>query len=497
MKKLKLLILFAGLIVSCQKDIVENNPNEQIEGSQNQLQNENPDFLELVALTGNYKTSLEEAKELAISTATEMRAEEGISAKMNLSISSVETITEGKKEKFDDSVKKRGELASPDMYLFNFSDNQGYVLVSADNRIPGVLAYSSAGNLGNVVDNPGEVVLLERAHSLIEKKRKEFDSKKEQFKKSAENRLLKNRRKEECMKRSLSNRSYTSYGNWSTNYKRGPLVKTLWYQSDSYNDYVTKKCGKDEAPVGCVAVAVGQIMAYHEEPNWFKGRYMNWDNMKNRLYGNLFSSIYTATGQDAKNDIRFLLKRLGDKDLLEMDYDCKGSGSNIYKALRTFKKTGYKNVRASGHNINSIISEIKQYRPVYIRGCAFKEKYRTGWWPFRKTRYRYKECHAWVLDGYVRKIRTVTTTTYDECINRTFKSTYTQSQELIHNNFGWGGLLSGNYKGATGWYHKGLYDANNLSDEVSNHSFKSERENSGETNNFKFDNKILIGIEND
>ena len=58
--------------------------------------------------------------------------------------------------------------------------------------------------------------------------------------------------------------------------KVGPLIKTRWGQSSSndnmdqrsYNYYVTDYCDSCEgyAPVGCVAVAMGQIMNYWKYP---------------------------------------------------------------------------------------------------------------------------------------------------------------------------------------------------------------------------------------
>ena len=61
------------------------------------------------------------------------------------------------------------------------------------------------------------------------------------------------------------------YGKWELNEFKRPLLKTLWSQSRKYNNKVSIQCGDDEAPVGCVAVAIGQILAYHKRPNTIVG----------------------------------------------------------------------------------------------------------------------------------------------------------------------------------------------------------------------------------
>ena len=74
------------------------------------------------------------------------------------------------------------------------------------------------------------------------------------------------------------------------------------------------------------------------------GKTLNWKGMKRITGNNKFSNINSVNSQ-GKKDIAHLLFRLGDSDLLDMNYGCDGSGSNIRKALRTFKKLGYRNAR--------------------------------------------------------------------------------------------------------------------------------------------------------
>lgn len=46
-------------------------------------------------------------------------------------------------------------------------------------------------------------------------------------------------------------------------YQYGPLLKTKWNQYAPFNNFRT-----DNSLAGCVAIAIGQIMAYHKYPNY-------------------------------------------------------------------------------------------------------------------------------------------------------------------------------------------------------------------------------------
>lgn len=529
MRKVCFLLLTMVIIVACRNE--EFNSSELSETIISNLEPKSEKGtgigqLKFTALTGQTEISLEEAKNIALFTASQMRITEGITTKAPLKIESVEVISKNSKAPYLVS-KGNSKKSEADLYLLNFENNQGYVLTSADRRVPAVFAYSSEGTLKDTITNPGVNLLLERVMYYIDKKKKEFQenrlklaiaaqedifkglSKKEQedliskglFDKNGKRIVTKRMAPIDCFElypetpdglqyapRHQPDPIYT-YGPWNNVYVKNPLVKTLWNQSGDYNNKVSFSCQHDEAPVGCVATAVGQIMGYHKKPNNFKGRTMHWTDMTEPYYGAMFSYIYDRNAT-AKEDIQHLLAKLGDYDLLDMGYGCNGSGSNISKAFRTFKKLGY-DANIEGYNSEKIISEIKNNRPVYVRGCSIRTWIDTPWWEFwTRDHYEYSECHAWVVDGYVKRTRNVTVTRFDECLNREFKYSYDSSIELIHNNFGWGGSPSGNNTGTytSGWYYKGLFDANNGPEGASN-SFKS-----GTSGNFQFENKIITNI---
>ena len=78
--------------------------------------------------------------------------------------------------------------------------------------------------------------------------------------------------------------NWASQSVWVTKQNVPMMLQTLWDQEDDvieYNRYCPRSLfGK--TPVGCVPVAVGQIMAYHEYPSVFPcdGYSMNWHTLK-------------------------------------------------------------------------------------------------------------------------------------------------------------------------------------------------------------------------
>lgn len=92
-------------------------------------------------------------------------------------------------------------------------------------------------------------------------------------------------------------------------------MKTLWSQENDYNEKVSMQCGNNKAPVGCVSVAVGQLLAYHKKPDSVVGRKMHWDDMTKIDSGDMFSNIYSHNvwnNSTAKEDIQYLLAHLGE-----------------------------------------------------------------------------------------------------------------------------------------------------------------------------------------
>ena len=503
MKKFLPIFIVAGLFFSCQREEADAPfatdtdisvlPSTETKASDNGL-------LGWVALTGQTHISGEEAQETALATAMQMREVEGIVTKTPLKIGSIEVV-KGNPRKPYVPTKGNAKPEQADVYIVNFANNQGYVITSADKRVPGVLAYNSYGHLGDTISNPGQAILFSYMQAYIEEQRVAFEANKEKLATEAEEAIFKQLSKERqaeliaqglfdkegkrvkskfepdegkgrkfknffCIEPDHYKNDIYIYGKWELNEFKRPLLKTLWSQSRKYNNKVSIKCGDDEAPVGCVAVAIGQILAYHKRPNTIVGRKMHWENMTNIDTGDLFSNIYSFSVDDtAKEDIQYLLAHLGDKDLLAMEYTC-DRGSSSGRALEALHNLEYRNAYFTDYNNNQVISEIKNNRPLYIQGCDNVT------------------CHAWVLDGYLLKRRTVTLVTTCDSPDD-FVRMGEETVELVHNNLGWGGRADGS-NSASGWYHIGIFDTKGEKD--SSNIYKSGRRD------YQFYKKIIVNI---
>ena len=553
MKKFLPIFIVAGLFFSCQREEADapfaTNTDISVLSSTETKASDNG-LLGWVALTGQTHISAEEAQGTALATAMQMREVEGIVTKTPLKIGSIEVV-KGDTRKPYVPTKGNAKPEQADVYIVNFANNQGYVITSADRRVPGVLAYNSYGHLGDTISNPGQAILFSYMQAYIEEQRATFEANKEKLATEAEEAIFKQLSKErqaeliakgyfdkegKRTKTKYDGRGFFSvcpdspfppefehfdknkdkkgedpkhrikepgwadydikYGEWRTEYVKAPLLKTLWGQSGLYNDKVAKYCDadKDQSPVGCVAVAVGQLLAYHKKPAVFKGRIMHWDDITKIDSGDMFSSIYSHNvGDNAtfREDIQHLLAHLGDSDLLAMEYGCiADGGSGSSRALEALHSLGYNKVSLIDYSNGALFSEIKNNRPIYIEGYSYQTPYTytTGWWFWKKshTDYSYREGHAWVLDGFVRKERIRTIHIYCDYGIESFTQESIDWLELVHNNLGWGGSTNGNFS-ASGWYHIGIFDTEGSKE--SSNTYKS-----GTPYNYQYKNRLITNI---
>lgn len=147
-------------------------------------------------------------------------------------------------------VKSFKDASDSDYFILNLSDGDGYVIVSGDDRFRDVLGYSSEGGFSFDVMPDGLVYLLS-AYS------REMDAAKEYWKA--------NDQKEAPLRLASA---YPSVP---------PLVKTHWSQNYPFNAQVpvdysgSYSTYHGKASVGCVALAMAQVMNYWKYPSQGSG----------------------------------------------------------------------------------------------------------------------------------------------------------------------------------------------------------------------------------
>lgn len=200
--------------------------------------------------------------------------------------------------------------------------------------------------------------------------------------------------------------------------QQNQLLSTTWGQQNGFNQYTP-----NQYPAGCVAVAVGQIMKYHQYPTSF-----NWNGMPNTY----------ATETTAR-----FLKDVGES--VDTKYNADGSSAKIEDALSALKNVyGYTNARKVDHNSDDVLKQLDLKRPVYMRGydpVGILGLKRNG--------------HAWVCDGYSASSKTTTwilktlEDTPTGITPRKFTSAYTDTEVssfiYFHMNWGWSGSYNGMY----------------------------------------------------
>lgn len=219
----------------------------------------------------------------------------------------------------------------------------------------------------------------------------------------------------------------------------GPLINTVWSQKSPFNGLCPQNC-----LAGCVAIAVAQIMRYHEWPATY-----NWSDMPNTT-----ATIATQT----------LIADVG--KAVDMEYGESASKSSIGKAALGFWAKGY-NVELKEHKSWEVEDEIFiNHRPVYMRGNQ-KEFMGFSW-----------DGHAWVCEG-AERWNTCANYFVEYLVNRSTNPSYSScglpaywapqrssgsGYLLFYMNWGWGGEANAwyNFSDVDSEYGNFEYDRQNL-----------------------------------
>ena len=192
-----------------------------------------------------------------------------------------------------------------------------------------------------------------------------------------------------------------------------PLLQARFNQDSSWNDM----CPEDpDGPggnvyVGCVAVAMAQIMHYWSYPEIGYSSHGYTHNQYGYQYANFGASFYNYSQMAntyPTSESQELLYHCAVS--VNMNFGIDGSGSQTSRARNSLRnyfifKDDIDEISASSYSTtqyrNILQNELNLNRPLYVDGCDTEG------------------CHAWNIDGY--------------------------DGDYFHNNFGWGGSQNGNY----------------------------------------------------
>ncbi|MCP4438646.1 MAG: T9SS type A sorting domain-containing protein [Aureispira sp.] len=310
----------------------------------------------------------------------------------------LQTVDAAKTVKMDWTTGKAESL--PLFYVFAVNTNDGFVIVSGDDRAEPVLGYSNKGTY--VVEDVWDATNFakwmenyrEELRYVINNGMEPSDRVKEEWAALMEGRIQKE-----------NGRSPNTVN---------PLMSTTWNQNPYYN-YLCPSSGGQTAVTGCVATAMAQVMKYHAHPTQGAGSHTYNHSTYGSLSGNFGAATYDWSSMPnnvtSNNfEVGQLMSHCG--IAVEMDYSPSGSGAYSSKAADALKNYfGYKSSLAyvsKDHDYNGsttswknmLKTELDGSRPLYYAGTGSGGG------------------HAFVCDGY-------------------------DASDKFHFNWGWGGAYDG------------------------------------------------------
>jgi hypothetical protein len=414
-----------------------------------------------------------------------------------------------------DGTKSSGEATDTVAYIFNFEDNGGFAIVSADIRVPDqILAYTESGELGTYTDNPGLGLFLENAETYIAQSIEKAEAWKDSLTQEIlsklsvedlENMLKAGRGTGSSDRGSYGTETITrSIGPWETEGIVTPLSVVEWNQTDEpYNRYTKAKgCSGSALHTGCVSVAAAQIMAFWKYPASIDGYSMNWTEMTKYTDKNSYSRNYMfnyrwigkiqdpddKTPSTVKNNVARLLERIGSH--VGMEYGCEASSADSDDAVNWLKALGFRGGEKSDYDFQRVKNSLGGRRIVYASGKSKKIKHKVLGVTIYTT---YKGGHAWNYDGYLQQKQKMETIVVLKSTGQpagrgtqpVISYTY---RDLVHVNWGWGGSQNG-------YYASGVFDANQTPAASSGtKSSAEEDEEEGTAHNYQYNLSIYTNL---
>lgn len=201
---------------------------------------------------------------------------------------------------------------------------------------------------------------------------------------------------------------------WRTTEICRPLITTLWDQYEPFYNLCPIAEG-ERTPVGCMTLAVAQILAYHEFPADFAD-YKLVKTIKN------YDNIYYLGSEAAQEEAAQYIRKLSTTELMNPVYTKVGDEIHTFSLpsapIRTLKTLGYKNVELHmGMDTTVIINSLKNGYPLIAQSMQ-----------------SLTIAHGWIIDGYMKR----------ELVLK--DGTVGETQYLLHYNWGWNGKNNGYFE---------------------------------------------------
>ncbi len=304
-------------------------------------------------------------------------------------------------------------------HIFNFENDGGFAMVSADDRTTDIYAYSDHGHLNtadNVLKNSGVSVFMEGAVAYYNHEIDTFGLRDSLIQNPIDGPII-----------DLD--QYTTID--TIDFHRiacvAPMLTTNWGQRSPYNMFCPIIDNSD-TPTGCAPIAMAQIMAYHEYPTSVDGYVLDWTAIK--------SSDVVSYDDDYAPNVAYLIRKIG--AVAGARYAPRSTPTSTVNIIPTFEYFGYHSSELMLFDEDESLSSLSMHWPMYTRGANVNN-----------------DGHAWVVDGYDLYHKTAEYYNYFLYIENPFKTRILEEKVYMHCNWGWNG--TGYSDSPTGFYLSGAF----------------------------------------
>lgn len=431
MKKLTYLSIsvLAAFAASCDGQLTQITENEPDSNLTKELTQE-----EIRALSYSFndtRVTEQEATRQAESIMRFLDSSTPTKSAAGRSISSIKPITK------QSAKTKSGTETDTLAYLFNFSNEQGYTILSADRRTDYILSLVPQGNIDFDEDisedilQTGVMVFYGNLYAAYEKQIERANKLQDSLIESALAKL----EADGTITRAGTTQLTFEYGIPEYKVAIPKMIPVRWGQDNPY-DLSTPIQSGQHCKTGCVATAVAQLMAYWRYPSSY-----NW-NVMMPASGNESLATYQNISQ--------LMYNVGVG--VNTKYGVNSSSAYFDDIPGYLSQLGYNSGNYGAYNQNKVENSLKNHRPVLIAGSSLKvdvyTKYLIFWKKYSHT--YYDGNHTWLLDGLMNV--TTPVVLYN---NGKYMQTIWVYDTMVHCNFGWPELA------IDGYYDWGAFNINN------------------------------------
>ncbi|MCR5437575.1 MAG: C10 family peptidase [Treponema sp.] len=402
---------------------------------------ERKDQLIEIALTGNWKSADQEVQNEILSIfKNENRTVNNSFIKINKINESSISIPVSFNESRSAIIEECNEI-NFDLYSIETDKEKWHAVASDDKRIGNVLALIESEFLEDISDNDFSIMFAECLNNYVLNTAEQWNSITDED--------ICDYKSRSVYKDIVNDNNYT-YSSWIKNSGNTKCqLPVNWNQNPSpFNNCLVSVKGGNAYYIGCGAIQVAQIMAYHKyakiniSPNLkkIKEKWALASNWNGKYDFDILTSIkrpYSNCPEDLKIQLGAFLFDVADG--CKSEYGTNGTSTYENNRINYLKQQGYKYDSTSDYSFKHIKASIDAGYPVPICGQSKKHITKTNhkflWWTWTTTNTSYSGGHAFIIDGYYNM----------SCTATNGITTITITDNFVHCNPGWGGSYNGYY----------------------------------------------------